>query len=69
MEKSINLDQEICIINPKQAAFYWGEKGIKPVHIYPSYENRTNQPIIVFVFNRLATSDAYKEWQDRRVVS
>lgn len=67
MEKTtINLDKEICIINPKQAAFYWGTKGIKPIHIYPSNENKTDQPIIVFVFNRLETQDAYHEWLDRR---
>ena len=62
----INLDKNICIVNPKQAAFYWGEKGIEPIHIYPSYDNRTNQPIIVFVFNRNETYDIYKEWLDRR---
>lgn len=62
----INLDKYICIINPKQAAFYWGEKEIEPVRIYPSVENKTNQPIIVFVFDRNNTYDAYKEWLERR---
>lgn len=63
---NINLDKYICILNPKQAAFYWGEKGIEPIYIYPSYDNRTNQPIIVFVFNRNETHTVYKEWLDRR---
>ena len=62
----INLDKCICIVNPKQAAFYWGEKGIDPIHIYPSVDNKTKQPIIVFVFNRLDTHNAYKEWIERR---
>ena len=67
MEKrTINLDKHICIVNPKQAAFYWGEKHIEPIHIYPSYDNRNKQPIIVFVFNRIETQDAYKEWIERR---
>lgn len=64
--KTINLDKHICIINPKQAAFYWGEKKIEPIHIYPSIENKTGQNIIVFVFNRNETYDAYKEWIDRK---
>ena len=62
----INLDKYICIINPKQAAFYWGDKGIKPHDIYPSKENKTGQNIIVFVFNRDETYNAYQEWMDRR---
>ncbi len=67
MEKvQINLDKDICIVNPKQAAFYWGEKGIEPIHIYPSIDNRTMQPIVVFVFNRLQTHDAYREWIERK---
>ena len=67
MEKrTINLDKHICIINPKQAAFYWGEKKIEPIYIYPSIENRNGQPIIVFVFNRIDTQDAYQEWLSRR---
>jgi hypothetical protein len=64
--KRINLDKDICILNPKQAAFYWGEKGIEPIHIYPSVDNKTKQPIIVFVFNRLETHDAYREWVERK---
>lgn len=62
----INLDKYICIINPKQAAFYWGDKGIHPYDIYPSKENKTGQDIIVFVFNRDETYDAYQEWVNRR---
>lgn len=64
--KQINLDKNICIVNPKQAAFYWGKKNIEPVHIYPSIENKTKQYIIVFVFNRNETYDAYKEWLERK---
>lgn len=64
--RTINLDKHICILNPKQAAFYWGERGIAPIHIYPSIDNKSGQSIIVFVFNRLETQDAYKEWIERR---
>ena len=68
-KKTINLDNSIPILNPKQAAFYWGEKGIEPVCIYPSIENKTEQHVIVFVFNRQDTYEAYREWQDRKRVN
>ncbi len=65
-ERIINLDKQICILNPKQAAFYWGEKGVEPVYIYPSKDEKNGQDIIVFVFNRSETYKYYKEWLDRR---
>lgn len=66
MEKNIiNLDKQIPIVNPKQAAFYW-HNGVKPIDIYPSIDTKTNTPILVFVFNRNETYSLYKEWLDRR---
>lgn len=63
--RDINLDKQIPIVNPKQAAFYWS-KGVEPMDIYPSVDNNTGLPIIVFVFNRDKTYTLYKEWLDRR---
>ena len=63
--RMIDFDDNIIIINPKQAAFYWN-KGIQPVHIYPSTDTNTGEPIVVFVFQRSATYEAYKEWIERR---
>jgi len=66
MEKrTINLDRDILILNPKQAAFYWS-RGVKFKDIYLDVDYHTEQPIIVFVFSRDATYDLYKEWLDRR---
>lgn len=64
--RDIDFDDNIIIVNPKQAAFYWEEKQIQPVHIYPSRDRNTNEPIVVFVFKRSVTQDAYQEWKDRR---
>lgn len=64
--REIDFDDNIIIINPKQAAFYWEEKKIQPVHIYPSRDKNTNDPIIIFVFQKSATQEAWKEWLDRR---
>lgn len=63
--RTIKLDKDIPIVNPKQAAFYWS-RGVKPIDIYPSVDTRTNTPIIVFLFNRDDTYTLYKEWLDRR---
>lgn len=63
--KNINLDKQIPILNPKQAAFYWN-RGVKPIDIYPSIDIHTKIPIIIFVFNRDDTYTLYKEWLDRR---
>lgn len=63
---NIDFNDNIVIVNPKQAAFYWEEKGIKPVHIYPSRDINTGDPIVVFVFKRSVTKEAWKEWQNRR---
>lgn len=64
-KRIVNLDKDIPILNPKQAAFYWS-RGIEPIDIYPSVDSRTNTPIIVFLFNRDQTHALYKEWLDRR---
>ena len=64
--REVDFDDNIVIINPKQAAFYWEEKKIQPVHIYPSRDKNTDDPIIVFVFQKSSTQEAWKEWQSRR---
>lgn len=64
--RTIDFDDNIVILNPKQAAFYWEEKKIQPVHIYPSRDRVTDEPIIIFVFQKSATQEAYKEWIARK---
>lgn len=66
--KDIDTEDNIVIINPKQAAFYWDSYGIIPVHIYPSKDRKTGESVIVFVFRRSETQDAYQEWISRRQV-
>lgn len=65
-QRQIDFDDNIIIVNPKQAAFYWEEKKITPVHIYPSRDKNTDEPIIIFVFQKSVTQEAWKEWQARR---
>lgn len=63
--RTLDFEDNIVILNPKQAAFYWEEKQIQPVHIYPSRDKATNEPIIIFVFSKSTTQEAYKEWLER----
>lgn len=64
--RNIDFNDNIIIVNPKQAAFYWEEKGLQPVHIYPTRDINTNEPLIVFVFQKSATKEAWAEWQARK---
>lgn len=54
----------IRIVNPKQAAFYWG-RGLQPISIYPSKDYVTEEPILVFIFKKSATKDLFAEWCNR----
>lgn len=65
-QRDIDFENNIIIVNPKQAAFYWVEKNINPVHFIPSRDKNTNEPIILFIFNKSETQEAYEEWKSRR---
>lgn len=56
----------IRLVNTKQCAFYWGVKGIKPLSIYPSKDIKTGENILVYMFSKSKTQEAYKEWIERR---
>ena len=49
------------ILNPKQAAFYWGN-GVEPLDIYPSKHYMTGEPCIVYIFSREGSKDVYDRW-------
>ena len=56
----------VRILNVKQAAFYWGERGIKPISIYPSKNFKTGELCIVFIFSKSQTQEAYDLWCKNR---
>lgn len=59
-------NENIRIVNPKQAAFYYGN-GLSPVDIYPG-KNNEGEYILIFVFSKKATQDMglYEEWCERK---
>ena len=56
----------VRIVNPRQAAFYWGKYGIKPLSIYPGDDIKTGEKIIVFMFSKSKTQEPYREWLKTR---
>lgn len=61
-KKYYDENDSIVILNIRQSAFYWRNKGIQPLAIYPSNDRKTGEPIIVFVFSKSKTQEAYQEW-------
>ena len=64
--KELDFEDNILILNPKQAAFYLVEKGIEPIRYIGSRDTNTTEPIIIFVFKKSETQEAYAEWIARR---
>ncbi len=64
-EKYDLFDDVIRILNARQAAFYVS-KGVKILDVYLSSDQKTGEPVLVFLFKRSATKDAYDEWCKRK---
>lgn len=55
---------EVCrIINPKQCKFYI-KKGLYPIDIYTSIDDKTGNDIIVMIFDRQESYPLYQKWCD-----
>ena len=51
----------VRIVNLRQICTYLS-LGKTPVDIYPSVDFKTNNPMLVFLFDREETKDAYTRW-------
>lgn len=60
-----NVDA-IRILNPRQAAFYWGN-GLVPIDSYVG-KDRYGEFVVIYIFDRQATIDTgvYSEWCTRK---
>lgn len=56
----------VRIVNSKQAATYM-EHGAKQLDVYSSRDYKSNDPIVVFIFNRADTKDLYDLWCDHNL--
>lgn len=58
-----NPKDTIRILNIKQSCYYW-ENGCKPLDVYLSKDYNSQQPVLVFIFDRKETQDTgvYDSW-------
>ena len=63
--RTYELFSQIRILNIQQVYFYL-ENGVVLNDIELSEDRKTHQPVLVFLFNREDTHDAYDKWCKRR---
>ena len=51
----------VRLINIRQICTYL-YMGLSPLDIYPSVDFKTNNPVLVAIFDREESKDAYKRW-------
>lgn len=56
-----DLDDAIRIVNLQQSIWYL-KNNVKLYDVYPSKDFKTNRDIVVFIFSRKASKDAYDKW-------
>ncbi len=61
--KDYDIKKVVRIINIRQVCTYLN-LNIKPLDIYSSVDFKTNDPVLVFIFDREETRDAYKRWRE-----
>lgn len=57
-----NNKDVVRIFNPKQRDLYL-MNGIMPKDIYVSIDNKTDEKILVYIFSKEETQEAYKKWR------
>ena len=59
----LDYDPSKCVrlINIRQICTYLA-MHLKPLDIYPSIDFKTNNPVLVFLFDRASSKEAYNRW-------
>lgn len=57
-----NSKEVVRIFNPKQRDLYL-MNGIMPKDIYTSIDDKTDDKILVYIFAKEDTKEAYKKWR------
>lgn len=58
---SYNTNNVVRIKNPKQRDLYL-MNGIMPKDIYTSIDEKTDEKILIYIFSKEDTRDAYEKW-------
>lgn len=61
--KDYYLSDAIRLVNIRQICSYW-LMNIMPLDVYPSIDFKTNNPVLVFIYSREETQEAYKRWRE-----
>lgn len=64
--KSYNASKVVRIINSLQAASYM-KHGAELLDIYVSHDYKTDKPLLVYIFDRAATTPLYDAWCKREL--
>lgn len=64
--KSYNASKVVRIINSLQAASYM-KHGAELLDIYVSRDYKTDKPLLVYIFDRAATTPLYDAWCKREL--
>ena len=64
--KSFYWSDVVRLLNAQQVAFYLS-KNIELLDVYPSKDKDTDKPLLVFVFDRKASREAYDLWCKRKL--
>lgn len=59
--KTYDPAKAVRIVNYKQATAYIAN-GAELLDLYPSKSHRNNEPLLVYIFDRAATTDLYDKW-------
>ena len=65
--KSYFPSDVVRIVNFKQATLYM-LNGAELLDLYPSRDFKDNSPLLVFIFNRVATTPLYDAWCKHELV-
>lgn len=61
--KEYFISDAIRLINIRQIATYIA-LGLMPWDVYTSVDFKTNDPVLVFIYGREQTKEAYKRWKE-----
>lgn len=62
--RTYESSRTVRIVNVKQVCFYV-DRYIYPVDFFSSLDRKTGEPILVFLFYKDETYEAYTEWKNR----
>lgn len=65
--KTYNPSKTVRILNMQQVAAYLNY-GLELLDLYPSKDIKTGKPILVFIFDREKSKDAYDKWCKHELV-